>query len=52
MLATPTLAVAWILGQSEAPDTSSSDPVVFIVGIILVTVIAVIVVARQRRSGK
>ena len=51
MLAALVLATTGILGQSEAPDTAGSDPVVFIVGIILVTAIAVAVVIRQRRSG-
>ena len=51
MGAAVTIAAAGILGQSEAPDTSGSDPIVFIVGIIIVTAIAVAVVIRQRRSG-
>lgn len=43
---------ALLLGQSETPDTSGSDPIVLVVGVLLVTGIAVYVVARRRRSGK
>ena len=35
--------------QSSAPDTSGSDPVIVIVGVLLVTGIAVFVTARLKR---
>jgi LPXTG-motif cell wall-anchored protein len=48
----PALLSARLVGQSDPPDTSGSDPFVLIVGVVLVTAIAVYVVARRKRSGK
>ena len=42
------LAVA-LLAQSSAPDTSGSDSAVLIIGVILVTAIIAIVVARRSK---
>ena len=41
---------AALLGQSStAPDTAGSDPIVFVVGVLLVTAIVAVVVARRSK---
>ncbi len=42
--------VLGLLAQSSAPDTSGSDSIVLVVGVLIVTGIIVFVVARRSRS--
>ena len=44
-------AAAFVVAADQAPDTSGSDPIVLAVGVILVTITAVVVVIRQRSRG-
>lgn len=42
-------ALAAVLAQSSAPDTSGSDPAVLIIGVLLVTIVIAVVVARRSK---